>query len=376
MKELITELENEIKKANKKITLKNIKLNTNIYTTKNNYYEDLVNLSRAFNKLFNNSNNTNILNCYITDNENIFSKASICLNKKTLISTEGINNFNEATHNTSLAKCSDDYNYYIMRCYEYFIYLFDKVNKRCYMIIKNNKKALTMINILLLTPYLMYGELYAVHGGLVNKNSINILINNSSLGGKTTFAILFANNGWDIITEETTYIKKTGEILSYNIRNYFNIRVGTYLNFKDYFKKKGIVINKFLNLKEKSALELFEEGKKDQESIDFSTIGTFKELEKKTISTSLKVSIQKNQKFLITKCSSSENVNSFLDLSLAPTVLLFKELLNYNNINKIERKKQLEKIFANTDSYKIVSGFDYRERFSEIIKTISKKNIH
>ena len=89
MKELITELENEIKKANKKITLKNIKLNTNIYTTKNNYYEDLVNLSRAFNKLFNNSNNTNILNCYITDNENIFSKASICLNKKTLISTEG-----------------------------------------------------------------------------------------------------------------------------------------------------------------------------------------------------------------------------------------------------------------------------------------------
>ena len=143
MKELITELENEIKKANKKITLKNIKLNTNIYTTKNNYYEDLVNLSRAFNKLFNNSNNTNILNCYITDNENIFSKASICLNKKTLISTEGINNFNEATHNTSLAKCSDDYNYYIMRCYEYFIYLFDKVNKRCYMIIKNNKKALT-----------------------------------------------------------------------------------------------------------------------------------------------------------------------------------------------------------------------------------------
>lgn len=152
--------------------------------------------------------------------------------------------------------------------------------------------------------------------------------------------------------------------------------MGTYLNFKDYFKEKGIVINKFLNLKEKSALELFEEGKKDQESIDFSTIGTFKELEKKTISTSLKVSIQKNQKFLITKCSSSENVNSFLDLSLAPTVLLFKELLNYNNINKIERKKQLEKIFANTDSYKIVSGFDYRERFSEIIKTISKKNIH
>ena len=127
------------------------------------------------------------------------------------ILTKGLNDFNVATANTSYAKCTQDYNYYLMKCYDYFIYVFDKKNKRCFMLIKNNKKALTMINILILTPYLMYGELFAVHGGLVNKDDKNILINNSSLGGKTTFAILFASNKWDIITEETTYITNSGK---------------------------------------------------------------------------------------------------------------------------------------------------------------------
>ena len=114
------------------------------------------------------------------------------------------------------------------------------------MLIKPNKKSLTMVNILLLTPYLMYGNLYAVHGGLVNKNNYNILINNSSLGGKTTFALLFATHGWNIITEETTYINSEGSILPYNIRNYFNIRAGTYLAFKDFFLNKNIIHDDFL----------------------------------------------------------------------------------------------------------------------------------
>lgn len=373
MKNLIIELEKEIVNINEKVTFKNIRLNTHVYTTKNNYYEDLMNFSNAFNKLFNNFNDSNILNCYIINNEKFFLEALYYLNTDSLISTEGIEKFNEATFNTSYAKCSKDYNYYIMKCYEYFIYIFDKNNKRCFMLIKNNKKALTMINILILTPYLMYGELFAVHGGLVNKNNINVLINNSSLGGKTTFAILFASNGWDIITEETTYIKKTGEILPYNIRNYFNIRVGTYLNFKDYFKSKGIIIDNFLQMKEKSSLELFEEGKKDQESIDFTALGTFKELKYNYISFSLKVTIQKDQEFTINRCSSTENINSFLELSLAPTVLLFKELLNYNNINKLARKNKLEKIFSNTKSYRIDSGFYYKEHFNEIVNILKQK---
>lgn len=373
MKNLIIELEKEIVNINEKVTFKNIRLNTHVYTTKNNYYEDLMNFSNAFNKLFNNFNDSNILNCYIINNEKFFLEALYYLNTDSLISTEGIEKFNEATFNTSYAKCSKDYNYYIMKCYEYFIYIFDKNNKRCFMLIKNNKKALTMINILILNPYLMYGELFAVHGGLVNKNNINVLINNSSLGGKTTFAILFASNGWDIITEETTYIKKTGEILPYNIRNYFNIRVGTYLNFKDYFKSKGIIIDNFLQMKEKSSLELFEEGKKDQESIDFTALGTFKELKYNYISFSLKVTIQKDQEFTINRCSSTENINSFLELSLAPTVLLFKELLNYNNINKLARKNKLEKIFSNTKSYRIDSGFYYKEHFNEILNILKQK---
>lgn len=370
MKNLIAELEKETLNINKKITFKNIKLNTNVYTTKNEYFKDLTNFSNEFNKLFKTFNNSNILDCYIINNEKIFLKVLNFLNTATFVSTEGIEQFNKATFNTSYVKCSQDYNYYIMKCYEYFIYIFDKSQKKCYMLIINNKKVLTMINILILTPYLMYGELFAVHGGLVNKNNTNILINNSSLGGKTTFAILFASNGWDIITEETTYIKNTGEILPYNIRNYFNIRAGTYLNFQKYFKDKGILLDSFLKMAKKSPMELFEEGKNGQESIDFSSIGTFKKLNEKYITFSLKISIQKEHKFTITKCSSIENVNSFLELSLAPTVLLFKELLNYNNINKFARRKKLEKIFNNTKSYKISSNLYYKEHFNEIINIL------
>lgn len=370
MKKLIIDLENEIRNNNKKIILKNCKLNTNIYTTQNNYFDDLINFSNAFNKLFNSFNDSNILNCYIISNDTLFLNALNCLNKDSLISSKGLNSFNEATFNTSLAKCSKDLNYYIIKCYEYFIYIFDKNKKRCFMLIKNDKKVLTMINILLLTPYLMYGELFAVHGGLVNKGNKNVLINNSSLGGKTTFAILFASNGWAIITEETTYIKNTGEILPYNIRNYFNIRVGTYLNFEDYFKSKKIIIDKFLTMRGKSSKELFEKGKIGQESIDFSSIGTFKELSEKYISYSLKVSIQKDKNFSIIKCSSIENVNSFLELSLAPTVLLFKELLNYDKIDSYSRRIKLEKIFDNTKSYKIDSDFTYKEHFDEILNIL------
>jgi hypothetical protein len=204
----------------------------------------------------------------------------------------------------------------------------------------------------------------------VNKDKKNILINNSSLGGKTTFAILFASNGWDIITEETTYITNSGSILPYNIRNYFNIRVGTYLNFIDYFKSKNIIINEFIEMKEKKSNDLFDYGKKSQVSIDFERIGKFKILNYDHITTSLKVSIDKNQNFELIKCSPTENVNSFLELSLAPTVLLFKELLNFDNINIDKRKKQLELIFNKTNSLKLKSGFDYKQKFDEIIKYI------
>lgn len=371
MEFLIKEIEKNITTSDKQIIFKNNELNTIVHTSTNIFYNDLKNFSKAFNELFKyNSNNKNELNVYIISNEDIYSKLLNFMNDESLVLTKGIINFNEATTTTSYAKCTHDYNYYIIKCYEYFIYVFDKRNKRCFMLIKNNKKALTMINILILTPYLMYGELFAVHGGLVNKNDKNVLINNSSLGGKTTFAILFASNNWDIITEETTYITKNGRILPFNIRNYFNIRVGTYLNFYDYFESKEIFIQNFINMKDKTSDELYEVGKKEQQSIDFNKLGKFKKLKEDSITTSLKVSIQRDKQFTIDSCSPIENVNSFLKLSLAPTVLLFKELFNFNGIDTSERRNQLEKIFNNTKSYKIVSGFDYKNYFNDILDKI------
>lgn len=371
MEFLIKEIEKKVKTLNKQIIFKNDKLNTNVHTSSNIFYNDLENFSKSFNELFNYSeSNKNVLDAYIINDDDIYIKVLNYMSNSSLILTKGLNAFNVATANTSYAKCTQDYNYYLMKCYDYFIYVFDKKNKRCFMLIKNSKKALTMINILILTPYLMYGELFAVHGGLVNRDDKNILINNSSLGGKTTFAILFASNKWDIITEETTYITNSGKILPFNIRNYFNIRVGTYLNFYDYFESKGIIIQSFINMNNKTSDELYAVGKKEQQSIDFNKLGKFKKLKEDTITTSLKVSIQQGKQFTIDSCSPIENVNSFLELSLAPTVLLFKELLDFDEINLYERKKQLERIFNNTKSYKIISGFDYKEHFNDILNKI------
>ena len=326
----------------------------------------------AFNELFKeNSEHKNYLHCSIIEDITLFEEAERVLSNNSLfIQTKRIDEFNKATITTSVAKCSTDKNVYIIKCYDYFIYLFNKIEKKCYMLIKQNKKALTMVNILLLTPYLMYRNLYAVHGGLVNKDNYNILINNSSLGGKTTFALLFATHGWNIITEETTYINSDGFILPYNIRNYFNIRVGTYLSFKKFFLNKNIIHDDFLAMEHKNENELFDYGKKSQLSIDFDELGSHIQLENMKITTSLRVSIEKNRKLDIQECPSTENVNSFLELSLAPTVLLFQDLLNYQITDKEERKNDLIRIFSKTSSFILKSGFDYKEQFEIILNKI------
>lgn len=353
------------------INLKNSKLFTHIKCYSTICKTKLNEFSSSFNKLFKENHNCkNILHVTIIENEVLFERINIFFNNTPLKETDAIKKFNIATIATSKAKCTEDNRFYILKCYDYFIYIFDKKKKVCYMVIKNNIKAITMINILLLTPYLMYGELYAVHGGLVSNGTYNILINNSSLGGKTTFALLFASNNWSIITEETTYITKNGNILPYNIRNYFNIRVGTYLTFKDYFLKKGILNNEFIKMEDKTNEELFDYGKKGQFSIDFDKIGKNIEFKTMKITHSIKVSIEKRNDIQIAKCSPTENVNAFLELSLAPTVLLFQELLNYNKINKEKRQEKLNNIFKNTKSFILRSNFNYKEKFDYIIKNI------
>lgn len=371
MNDILKEIKQYHDKNEIDVNLKNNKLFTHIKCYSTICKAKLNEFSECFNKLFEKNYNTqNVLNVTIIENNILFEKTNILFYDAPSKETNAIKKFNAATITTSQAKCTKDDRFYILKCYDYFIYIFDKKQHECYMIIKNNIKAITMVNILLLTPYLMYGELYAVHGGLVSNGTYNILINNSSLGGKTTFALLFASNNWNIITEETTYITKNGNVLPYNIRNYFNIRVGTYLTFKDYFIKKGILNNEFLKMENKTNEELFDYGKKNQFSIDFDKIGKNIKFTKMKITHSIKVSIEKRKDIQIKKCSPTENVNAFLELSLAPTVLLFQELLNYNEINKEKRQEELNNIFKNTKSFILKSNFNYKENFDYIVKNI------
>jgi hypothetical protein len=327
--------------------------------------DKLIDFSNAFNSLLNSSKNNNVIEAFVTENEDVFQKIESIFDHKDWSSNDRIKQFNIATHNTSESKCTIDNEFYIIKCYEYFYYIYNTTNNKCLMIIKNEKKALTMVNILLLTPYLLYADLYAVHGGLVSDGKNNILISNTSLGGKTTFALLFLSNGWQIITEETTYITKQGKILNFNIRNYFNIRVGTYLEFKDFFINSGFINDSFLAMSHINRNELFEFEKKDQMSIDFDALCKNKSnITNEKITHSLKVSLNKDKYGMtIEKNCPTENVDGFLELSLAPTVMLFKSLININHLDKNERKNELIQIFKNINSYSLSSGFDYKDNF-------------
>ncbi|MGE5456532.1 MAG: hypothetical protein ACM3O4_05470 [Ignavibacteriales bacterium] len=361
----------------KNYTLHNLvsdNLKTIITCDSNLCSDKLEEFSKSFNRLLNASQNNdcNIINAYVSENEDIFQKIESIFYNEDWSSNDRIAEFNIATHNTSAAKCTKDNEFYIIKCYEYFYYIYNTKTNQCLMIIKNEKKALTMVNILLLTPYLLYADLYAVHGGLVSNGKTNILISNSSLGGKTTFALLFLTNGWQIITEETTYITKHGEILNFNIRNYFNIRVGTYLEFKEFFDKLGFINDSFLSMAHVDKKELFELGKKEQMSIDFDSLCKNKNnITNNKITHSLKVSLDKdNLGMTIEKNCPTENVERFLELSLAPTVMLFKGLTDITNLNKNKRKEELMEIFTNVKSYSVSSGFDYKDNFDLLTQKI------
>lgn len=367
MKPIFTEIYKKIKNVPcKNLKLKNKKLTTTIFNYYEAYNKDLSELTTSFNNIFDNKSSKNCIKAIIIQNNNMFEKLNNYLSNTKLYETTAIQNFNDATKASSIAKCSKNGNYIIMKCYDYFFYLFDKEKKENIMVVTENKKAITMINILLLTPYLMFGELNAIHGGLVNKNNQNILINNSSLGGKTTFAILFAEDGWNIVTEENTYISKNGVILPYNIRNYFNIRVGTYLAFEDFFKNKGIVHSPFIEMKGKSSEELFEQGKEKQLSVPFKELGSNFTLNKQKITHSLKVSILKNSKLIISEIPTESLADSFVELSTSPTVQIFQELLTTNPETLIKRKKNLNKVLKNVKAFNIQTGLNYKKKLNYI----------
>ncbi len=335
--------------------------------------DNLMKLSSVFNtSLKALHNGSNVIKAFITENEDTFNEIESIFQHSEWSTNDRVKEFNVATHNTSDSKCTSDNKFYIIKCYDHFYYIYNTGSNQCLMVTKDEKKALTMVNILLLTPYLLYGDLYAVHGGLVSDGNNNILLSSSSLGGKTTFALLFLENGWQIITEETTYITKYGEIFNYNIRNYFNIRVGTYLEFKDFFINTNIINDSFLAMANIDKKESFELGKKAQMSIDFEAL--CKNGGKATtnrITHVLKVCLEKGRSgMIIGKSSPVENVNRFLEVSLAPTVMLFKSLTNMTNLKRNKRREELIKIFKNVKSYSVTSGFDYRKNFNFLLDEI------
>jgi guanylate kinase len=232
-----------------------------------------------------------------------------------------------------------------------------------------------MVNILLLVPYLAYGDLFAIHGGVVSNGRNNILITSSSLGGKTTFSLLFLENNWQIITEETTYITKRGELLDYPVRNYFNIRIGTYLEFKDLFIKKGIINKKFLSISKRNKNNLFDLGKNQQISIDFEILCKNKsKLRNKQITHVLNISLKKDiENMIIRKIKLTEIINKFLEMSNAPTTMLFRNLMKIENLKIRKTKKNLKKILQKVKCYSVISGLNYRKNFNYLLNKIEIK---
>ena len=333
--------------------------------------EYLSKLSIIFKKSLMVSHNCcNIINAFITENENVFQKIEHIFKKLKSPNDNELKKFNVATRNTSIAKCTIDKNFYIIKCYDYFYYIFNKETNTCLMVTTSDKRSITMVNILLLTPYLLCGDLYAIHGGLVSDGKNNVLLYGSSLGGKTSFALLFLENKWQIITEDTTYITKQGKLLNYNVRNYFNIRIGTYLEFKDFFKKAGIINNSLLRMEKLSKEKLFKFGKYKQMSIWLEDLCKYKRKTRTNqITHALKIALVENKSGInIRKMRVVDVIKSFMEISYAPTVMLFKNFLNIRKPKKSETKKALIQLLKNIKAYSITSGLDYRKNFNLLLE--------
>lgn len=339
--------------------------------------DNLSKLGAVFNASLEVSRNAgSVIEAYITENADTFRTVEAIFQRPEWSTNDRVSEFNVATFNTSNAKCTSDGRYYIIKCYDHFYYLYHAESNRCLMVTTDEKKALTMVNILLLTPYLLYGDLYAVHGGLVSDGVNNVLISSSSLGGKTTLAFLFLENGWQIITEESTYITRHGEPLKYNIRNYFNIRVGTYLEFKDFFARAGIVSDSFLAMADTDQKDLFEVGKKGQISIDFEALcRNDGNAAADRITHVLEIGLDKDRSGMVVKRRDPvEIVNRFLEVSLAPTVMLFQDLTRMTHLNPDQRREELTNILRNVKSFSVTSGFDYRMNFEFLLAEIGVLN--
>ena len=332
----------------------------------------------VFNALFRNvqATSSNTLNVFILEDRTHFCMVENIFNNEYWSKSNSIEKFNLATHETSSGKNTADHKYFIIKCYDHFYYIFNTISKECLLLVKNEKKAITMINILLLTPYISYDDLYAIHGGLVNKGGNNILLTNASLGGKTTFALLFLENGWQIATEETTYISRFGEIFNYNIRNYFNIRVGTYLEFKELFKKYDVTNDIFLGLESMSKNELFELGKKEQMLVYFDKF--YKKqpsLVEHNITHTLVVSLHKAKSGIAVKNIHFKEVcDGFLKISNSPTVGLFKDLLKIDTVVPENDEFELFKILNSVKTFNVASGLDYRNNFPVLLEKINLIN--
>jgi hypothetical protein len=350
---------------------------TKIFCSNKLCFDNLKKLSSKFNKLFSNfasNSNKKVIEVFLME-ENFYPYIELLFNHSGWSISSNVREFNKAVSSTSYAKCTPDDKFYIIKCYDYFYYLYNKETNQCLITIKNEKRALSMVNILLLVPYLAYGDLYAIHGGIVGNGRNNILITSFSLSGKTTFSLLFLEHNWRIITEETTYITKLGELLDYPIRNYFNIRIGTYLEFKNLFIKRGIINKEFLSMSKRNKKDLFDLGKTRQISIDFDILCKNKsKLNKKQITHVLDVCLRKGIKgMIIKKIKLTEIINKFLEISKAPTTMLFRNLMNINNIEIRKARKNLEKILQNVQCYSVISDLNYRKNFNYLLNKIGIK---
>ena len=142
MKELIEKIHNRIKHLKaEKTSLENEKLTTHIKNYYDNYSFDLIKLSKAFNGIFDFKGNSpqKSMDCIILNDNELFNELDYYLLKSKLYETATIVNFNNATRSSSILKCSKDKNYYIMKCYDYFFYLFNNFSSIFQNIVIDNK---------------------------------------------------------------------------------------------------------------------------------------------------------------------------------------------------------------------------------------------
>lgn len=359
-------------KRNDYVGINSYKLNVEIFYDKEEHGENFKSLKSAIESVINSPEIfINPISFFVDTRKEVGNFIKKCFDLKKFEYSIEVEEYNRIVNSKSDARISVDKKYIIMRFISGLFFIVNRITFECLIYVCDNIEAISMLNLLVVSPFVFVGELYVAHAGLVTNGERYILLYNDSLGGKTSFGFLFLSNGWDIVAEDVVYFDNRGHIVDFLFRKYFHVRVGTEVYFSKLFKTKQ---KKCFDKRSKK--ELFELGKEKQSSIPYTDLCVRKYFSKENAITDvIMVNIDKDKKEnYIVGFSNEILINKIVEICNMPTITVFKKMFpKLEKISMEQQRNELVKCMKNVKSYKVDVGLEYKDFFDEILEWITKE---